>query len=131
MQKFWRINNTVLDLFLQYLDESIARRLRGGGDASRDPDRSHAGTAASTAAASREGSSAPSGLLVQQVESLGQPPPETSSFEDQYFNFLSNNWEGENAVGDLGFILDPQFSIETPAGGPAQLDGLNFLERRL
>lgn len=132
VQKFWRINNTVLDLFLQYLDESIARRLRGTGDPTRDSDRPHAALAVETRpAASREGSSGPSDLLPQQADPLGQAPPETNSFEDQYFNLLSTDWEGENAIGDLGFILDPQFSIETPAGGPAQLDGLNFLERRL
>ncbi|KAF3769277.1 hypothetical protein M406DRAFT_287398 [Cryphonectria parasitica EP155] len=126
VQKSWRINNTVLDLFLQYLDESIARRLGGGGtDTNRDD---KINTARSPAAVSRESSSA--GHLAPK----GNDPfeqPETSSFEDQYFNFLSTNWEGENAIDDLGFILDPQFRAQTPAGGPAQLDGLNFLERWL
>lgn len=122
VQKFWRINNTVLDLFLQYLDESIARRLRGDGDASRD-EKTH--TATASAALSREGSNL--GLAVQ----ADPIQPETSSFEDQYYNFLSTNWEGENAIDDIGFILDPQFQAQTPTGGPAQLDGLNFLERWL
>lgn len=122
VQKFWRINNTVLDLFLQYLDESIARRLRGDGDANRD-EKTH--TAATSTAVSREGSNA--GPLAQ-ADSF---PPEANSFEDQYFNFLSTNWEGENAIDDLGFILDPQFQAHTPAGGPAQLNGLNSLERWL
>lgn len=124
VQKFWRINNTVLDLFLQYLDESIARRLRGTGDASRD-EKTNPVTA--SAVVSREGST--SGLLTQ-----AEPPslsPETNSFEDQYFSFLSTNWEGENAIDDLGFILDPQLQAQTSAGGPAQVDGLNFLERWL
>jgi hypothetical protein len=36
IQKYWRINNNVLDLFLRYLDTSIANRLQppepqGGG----------------------------------------------------------------------------------------------------
>lgn len=31
IQKYWRVNNNVLDLFLQYLDSSIAKRLHGGG----------------------------------------------------------------------------------------------------
>lgn len=62
-----------------------------------------------------------------------QQPAETNSFGDQYFNFfLAANWEGENAIDDLGFILDPQQSqAQTPTGGPAQVDGLNFLERWL
>lgn len=130
VQKFWRINNTVLDLFLQYLDESIARRLRGGGDASRD-EKTNTATATTTAtpsaAVSREGSTHAARLFAQ----ASPFQPETNSFEDQYFNFLSTNWEGENAIDDLGLILDPQFQAQTPAGGPAQVDGLNFLERWL
>lgn len=122
VQKFWRINNTVLDLFLQYLDESIARRLRGDGDTSRDEKTT---TATISAAVPRQSSS--SGLLAQAAPFQ----PETNSFEDQYFSFLSTNWEGENAIDDLGFILDPQFQAQAPEGGPAQLDGLNFLERWL
>ncbi|KAJ4412903.1 hypothetical protein N0V82_008663 [Gnomoniopsis sp. IMI 355080] len=122
VQKFWRINNTVLDLFLQYLDESIARRLRGDGVASRDE---KIDTAAAPAALSRQSSNL--GLLGQ----ADPIHPETNSFEDQYFNFISTNWEGENAIDDLGFILDPHFQAQTPTGGPGQLDGLNFLERWL
>ena len=30
IQKYWRVNNNVLDIFLQYLDSSIAKRLHGG-----------------------------------------------------------------------------------------------------
>lgn len=130
VQKFWRINNTVLDLFLQYLDESIARRLRGDGDASREDKTPHTAAAVPPSAAvsreSREGSNV--GMPAQADDAF---PPETNSFEDQYFGFLSTNWEHENAIDDLGFILDPQFQAQTPTGGPAQLNGLNFLERWL
>lgn len=132
VQKFWRINNTVLDLFLQYLDESIARGLRGAADPSRDSEKTHAATTADTPTATLLSErSWRAGVLTEQAGPVAQPPPETNSFEDQYFNFMSTNWDDENAVGDLGFILDPQFSVETSAGGPAQLDGLNFLERWL
>lgn len=122
VQKFWRINNTVLDLFLQYLDESIAQRLRSDGDVVRD-EKSIIGRASAAATEDRStgGLPAAAGLL----------HPETNSFEDHYFNFLSTNLEGENALGELGFILDPQFRAQTPAVGPAQVDGLNFLERWL
>lgn len=128
VQKFWRINNTVLDLFLQYLDESIAKRLRGEGDANRDD---NLGTGSALTRISRETSSA--GLVApfdpthqQQDHQL-----EATGLEDQYFNFLSVNWEGENAIDDLGMILDPQFQAQSPTGGPMQLDGLNSLERWL
>lgn len=127
VQKFWRINNTVLDLFLQYLDESIARRLRGDGDTSRD----EKATATTTAAVSREGSVAPAPAQQQQQQADDDAPfqqqlPEMNFFENQFYN-----WEGENALDDLGFLLDPSFHAQTPARGPAQMDGLNFLERWL
>lgn len=122
VQKFWRINNTVLDLFLQYLDESIARRLRGDGDAVR-----YGKTITATASVAATENRTTAGLPPPPEV----PHPETSSFEDHYFSFLSTDWEGENALDDLGFILDPQFRPQTPAGGPAQIDGLNFLERCL
>lgn len=123
VQKFWRINNTVLDLFLQYLDESIAKRLRGDGDTSRDE--------RASAAVSREGSSA--GLTANIDEPAQEIPtgaPDTNSFEDHYFNLLQTNWEGDNAIDDLGFILGSSIQTQSP-GGPMQVNGLNFLERWL
>lgn len=158
VQKFWRINNTVLDLFLQYLDESIARRLRGdggGGDTTTTSRDEHAVTTTTTTtgtgttAALTRVSSAAGGVGGEASSGAGpgldpvargaDPPQQPSSsseaanggFEDQYFNFLSMNWEGENAIDDLGLILDPQFQAQSPAGGPMQLDGLNSLERWL
>lgn len=171
VQKFWRINNTVLDLFLQYLDESIARRLRGGRD-------EHAGANTTTTAAaaavttgtgggaagpttrrvSRETTSSAAAASAQgeddpppQQQPQQQPPEAATGLvveehdgdgddDNQYFHFfLSTNWEGENAIDDLGLILDPQFhQAQSPtttttggAGGPMQLDGLNSLERWL
>ena len=122
VQKFWRINNTVLDLFLQYLDESIAKRLRGDGDTSRDE--------GASAVVSREGSSA--GLTNTESPAQEIPPgvPETNTFEDHYFNLLQTNWEGDNAIDDLGYILGTSIQTQSP-GGPMQVNGLNFLERWL
>lgn len=130
VQKFWRINNTVLDLFLQYLDESIARRLRGDGDRSRDENLTATETGAASTRVSRETSSA-GGLVAQVDPTQQQQHPEATGLEDQYVNFLSMNWEGENAIDDLGLVLDPQFQAQSPTGGPMQLDGLNSLERWL
>lgn len=122
VQKFWRINNTVLDLFLQYLDESIAKRLRGDGDTSREE--------GASAVASREGSSA--GLMNSDTpaQEIQTEVPDTNSFEDHYFNLLQTNWEGDNAIDDLGFILGTSIQTQSP-GGPMQVNGLNFLERWL
>ncbi|KAI3401747.1 hypothetical protein diail_9411 [Diaporthe ilicicola] len=123
VQKFWRINNTVLDLFLQYLDESIAKRLRGDGDTSRDE--------GASAAVSREGSSA--GLTANidpPAQDIPTGLPDTNTFEDHYFNLLQTNWEGDNAIDDLGYILGTSIQTQSP-GGPMQVNGLNFLERWL
>lgn len=128
VQKFWRINNTVLDLFLQYLDESIARRLRGGDDTGRDE--SAPSTADSTAISRERSSSRPPAPIDPLDQNFRGMVPETSAFEDQYFNFLQTNWEGVNAIDDLGSILNPQVQTQNP-GGPMQLNGLNFLERWL
>lgn len=122
VQKFWRINNTVLDLFLQYLDESIAKRLRGDGDTSRDE--------GASAVVSREGSSV--GLVNSDPPAQEMPTgmPDTNTFEDHYFNLLQTNWEGDNAIDDLGYILGTSIQTQSP-GGPMQVNGLNFLERWL
>ncbi|KAJ0107903.1 hypothetical protein J7T55_007115 [Diaporthe amygdali] len=123
VQKFWRINNTVLDLFLQYLDESIAKRLRGDGDTSRDE--------GASAVVSREGSSA--GMMTNTDPPAQEIPtgiPDTNTFEDHYFNLLQTNWEGDNAIDDLGFILGTSMQTQSP-GAPMQVNGLNFLERWL
>ncbi|KAG6362108.1 hypothetical protein INS49_010337 [Diaporthe citri] len=122
VQKFWRINNTVLDLFLQYLDESIAKRLRGDGDTSRDE--------GASAVVSREGSSA--GLVNSDppAQEITAGMPDTNTFEDHYFNLLQTNWEGDNAIDDLGYILGTSIQTQSP-GGPMQVNGLNFLERWL
>jgi hypothetical protein len=130
VQKFWRINNTVLDLFLQYLDESIAKRLRGDSDSSRD-ERPSTVVSTREPRESREGSSA--GIVnsdppAQELAWTGVP--ETNSFEDHYFNLLQSNWEGDNAIDGLSFILGASTQPQ-PLGGPIHVNGLDFLERWL
>ncbi|KAF5230905.1 hypothetical protein FANTH_13636 [Fusarium anthophilum] len=90
IQKYWRINNNVLDLFLQYLDVSIAQRLHGasgtlstanpnsgllapGQQPGGDIDESHVGV----------------GLLSGPLSPPTQLQP--SAFEDQFLNlFIAN-----------------------------------------
>lgn len=124
VQKSWRINNTVLDLFLQYLDESIASRL--GGEEARREDKTINNNSTPALAAVHQDVDNSSPLLSNEPSQM-----ETNSFEDQYFQLLSTNWEGEHAIDGLGLILDPQGQTQSLAGGPAQLDGLNLLERWL
>ncbi|GKT50671.1 uncharacterized protein ColSpa_10852 [Colletotrichum spaethianum] len=122
IQKYWRINNNVLDLFLQYLDESIAKRINSGG-----ADSAPSNAVSSMAGLSpfdASGTSPLQGLFAAQ-DLPGQLRPE--AMEDQYFNLMRTNWEGEDALEDLGLFLDPQLY----ANGPMQVEGLNFLQRCL
>ncbi|GKT72021.1 cutinase transcription factor 1 [Colletotrichum tofieldiae] len=122
IQKYWRINNNVLDLFLQYLDESIAKRINGDGS---EPAPANAtGSMTGLTPFDTSGMSPLQGLLAAQTP-LGQSRPDAT--EDQYFNLMRTNWEGEDALEDLGLFLDPQLY----ANGPMQVEGLNFLQRCL
>ncbi|KAJ9152021.1 Cutinase transcription factor 1 (Acyl-CoA dehydrogenase domain-containing protein) [Pleurostoma richardsiae] len=127
IQKYWRINNRVLDLFLQYLDEAIAKRLHGSQGEAGGQDEAHR-------AHHPNGSTTTSdqnlGLFTSQSvpESTEQGPTRktTEAFEDQYFDILSSHWEGDDSLHDLGLFLDPQLQDD-----PMQVEGLNLLERSL
>lgn len=112
IKKYWRINNHLLDLFLQYLDVSIAKRLHG--EAMPDaritaPERADAGVAPDDG----EGFDFPTPAMQAQ----------SKAFEDQYFNVLYGPWEGEDGLADLGLVLQ--------ADEPMQVESLNFLGRSL
>ncbi|KAH8696232.1 fungal-specific transcription factor domain-containing protein [Talaromyces proteolyticus] len=114
IQKYWRINNLVLDFFFQYLDESTARILLAA-----DADRHDFGKSSSdrppTVLAGCDGSTIPQNALPSipqrtstPLASIADPsgPP-----EDQYWNFVRMNCDGdENNIdnGDLGFLWDAQ-----------------------
>ncbi|OHW94402.1 cutinase transcription factor 1 [Colletotrichum incanum] len=122
IQKYWRINNNVLDLFLQYLDESIAKRINGDGS---EPAPANAmGSMTGPSPFDTSGTSPLQGSHAAQ-NPLGQSRPD--AMEDHYFNLMRTNWEGEDALEDLGLFLDPQLY----ANGPMQVEGLNFLQRCL
>lgn len=94
IQKYWRINNNVLDLFLHYLDESVAKRLQGFHD-----------------------NTVHGSVVGEPPKDTGahHDPPSASAmtgadpFEDKYFGILSGQWESELAMNELGLLLDPQF----------------------
>lgn len=124
IQKYWRINNNVLDLFLQYLDRSIAERLHAaqtdgsGTDAAAgskrpDPFVGSNGDAAGDAARGDP-------MLSQGAE---QQRSQDELFQDQYFNLVNGHWEGDDALGDLGLFLQ--------ADDFSPVKGLNFLGRSL
>lgn len=119
IQKYWRINNNVLDLFLQYLDVSIAQRLHGASQAQVMPNPEHGPiTSEQRQADTNEpllGAIA-SGLSTPQIQ------PHGSIFEDQFFNLLFGPWEGGDSL-NLESTAEPN--------GPGSLAGLNNLRREL
>ncbi|KAI8256766.1 Mesaconyl-C(4)-CoA hydratase [Colletotrichum sp. SAR 10_77] len=100
IQNYWRINNNVLDLFLQYLDKPIAKRIYNEDADAAATD----GVSGSTAGPSPfNTASTPQNLSTDTVEQS-----RSDAIEDQYFSLMQTNWEGEHALGDLGLFLDPQ-----------------------
>lgn len=136
MQKYWRINNNILNLFLHYLDGSIAKQLQsgvGGGDndatnapkATADTDVSvhqqpSAVSLAEANAASALGQIAAGGDMMRG-DGRSQPP---DFFEEQYLGLVNGSWDGgaDDALGDLGLFLQ---------GDEFMQEGLGFLGRSL
>ncbi|PTD02515.1 Cutinase transcription factor 1 alpha [Fusarium culmorum] len=113
IQKYWRINNNVLDLFLQYLDVSIAQRLHetsgtlstanpssvylaSGQQPGGDIDDNHAGGGLL------------SGFLSPQTQL------QTSAFEDQFLNLLYWPCEGDEATLNLESVLQTDDLVPLP-----------------
>ncbi|KAK5995337.1 Cutinase transcription factor 1 beta [Cladobotryum mycophilum] len=122
VQRYWRINNKLLDLFLQYLDRSTMARLshpdttenEGGAEAGKsDPATSMPNNASSSSPPQGEAS----------VDST-QSNLQDNLFDDQYLNLVNCAWEGEDGFGDLGMFL--QTDDVSQAGS-----SLNFLGRSL
>ncbi|KAF4545053.1 hypothetical protein BFW01_g2570 [Lasiodiplodia theobromae] len=110
VQKYWSINNIVLDLFFQYLDKSTARRLHGDHtEATRDQTNatisSDGPNFVETASATTTDANLPATSLQTQPEALES---------DLYLNFFSTSWEGmDNSTLDFGLLFDP---VQRPAG---------------
>ncbi|CRG90691.1 Cutinase transcription factor 1 beta [Talaromyces islandicus] len=118
IQKYWRVNNLVLDFFFQYLDDSTARILLAA-------DTERQGFGKSSAASSvrhpdnlteSEGPTVTHSAV--QITPQANPMPFPSSTadtpgppEDQYWNFVRMNWDGDDnnpTNSDLGFLWDAQ-----------------------
>ncbi|GJN71818.1 cutinase transcription factor 1 alpha [Purpureocillium lilacinum] len=145
IQKYWRINNNVLDLFLQYLDRSIADRLHaaqadgaahgsGNADAAGDGGMGGSGVTTKRSESSVAAASSPSmpplrgageafSPGAEHHHQSGRAPDDLMLLEDQYFNLVHGHWEGDDALGDLGLFLQ--------ADDFAPLKGLNVLGRSL
>ncbi|RSL86425.1 hypothetical protein CEP51_002805 [Fusarium floridanum] len=121
IQKYWRINNNVLDLFLQYLDVSIAQRLHGATQ-SDAPIHSIADIESGATSEDQQGSA---DAATPGDRTHDFPTPQTQAqtrvFEDQYFNLLYGPWEGDDGMADLSLVLQ--------ANDPMQMESLNILGR--
>jgi hypothetical protein len=135
VQKYWRINNNILNLFLHYLDGSIAKQLQsgvGGGD--NDATNAPKGTADADVSVHQQPSAVSlaeanaaavlgqiAGSDTMRADGRSQPP---DFFEEQYLGLVNGSWEGggDGALGDLDLFLQ---------GDEFMQEGLGFLGRSL
>lgn len=114
IQNYWSINNNVLDLFLQYVDSSIAQRLQG-------PSPTH-GVVNATGNSSLEELG-----HIERVVPFDMSTPfahaQNMTLEDQYLNILHGSWAGGQEGTDLG--------AELQINGPLQLESFDILGRSL
>lgn len=106
IQKYWRINNNVLDLFLQYLDRSIADRLHAAqaqADGVPGVKQQQQPTGSTKRPDPFVGSNG--GASAVPSPSLDQQRVQHDLFQDQYLNLVNGHWEGDDAFGDLGLFL--------------------------
>ncbi|KAJ4253785.1 hypothetical protein NW762_010179 [Fusarium torreyae] len=118
IQNYWRINNNVLDLFLQYLDVSIAQRLNG---TSQSHNAAHPGPDSTAEGQQGNENEADSDIGLDFLSPHTQA--QGRAFEDQYINLLYGPWEGDNGTADLGAVLQ--------ASDPSHLESLDILGRSL
>ncbi|KAH6871027.1 fungal-specific transcription factor domain-containing protein [Thelonectria olida] len=123
IQKFWRINNNILDLFLQYLDASVSQRLhRAASDEALHNMNDH-GQPLSSGNQQDDNSDLPSG---EDEQSREFPTPQTESHggaveEGECFNLVFGPWD--DILENLDFT--PQVA------DLIQIEGLDFLSRSL
>ncbi|KAL2678870.1 hypothetical protein Neosp_009622 [[Neocosmospora] mangrovei] len=112
IQKYWKINNNILDLFLNYLDASIARKI-GSSRGDVDPD-------SDTGASRPEAPEVTNPVEVQIPDFQDQ----LGTFEqDEYFNLVFGLWDPTEAAANL--------DLEWPLTDLEQMKGLDFLSRSL
>ncbi|KAH6606148.1 hypothetical protein Trco_005301 [Trichoderma cornu-damae] len=142
VQKYWRINITVLDLFLQYLDRSIAARLHGMQPDTLIPPPPTVNQAPSSKETndSKSVAAIDASTLDTNPDSRSQNANDAAAardipipnlgpghylaqeeFQEQYFNLIS---QGDDVLGDLQLFL--QGEDFSQAGS-----GFNMLERSL
>ncbi|KAF5581812.1 n-terminal binuclear Zn cluster-containing protein [Fusarium pseudocircinatum] len=122
IQKYWRINNNVLDLFLQYLDVSITQRIRGtsGALSTANP---NSGLLASVQQPGDDIDENHAGGELLSRPLSPQTQLQSSAFEDQFLNLLYWPCEGDEPTLNLESVLQTD--------DPVPLSGFNTLGRSL
>jgi hypothetical protein len=108
VQKYWKVNNLVLDFFFQYLDESTAKILLT--DDTENIQRSPHAHTAERPSSLTGGDTSMTQSVVSSTHQQHIQYPTADPLEDQFWNFLRTNWEGDDNTdnGDLGFLWDAQ-----------------------
>ncbi|KAG6018353.1 hypothetical protein E4U41_003966 [Claviceps citrina] len=136
IQKYWRINNNVLDLFLRYLDRSIADRLHAADVDAQTSTACKASRPGKTEEDPFVGANEGSASAVvpsprpDQNQDQGQQrrvQGDLDLFQDQYLGLANGYWEGDDALGDLGSLLQADDGDDFSGASI----GLNLLGRSL
>lgn len=94
IQKSWRINNNILDLFLEHLDVSVSQRL---DELSQIHDTADA--AGSLAAEEQPGNGIKG--TAEEVPIHFHTHAQSLALEDQYFEMLYGRWGGDHKMTSL------------------------------
>ncbi|KAL2061083.1 hypothetical protein VTL71DRAFT_9135 [Oculimacula yallundae] len=100
IQKYWSINNNVLDMFLQYLDVSIAQRLHGTSHTLSTANPSNGQFTSGEHPGGNIDENYPGGGLLNSFL-IPQTQLQTSAFEDQFLNLFYGPWEGDESTLNL------------------------------
>jgi hypothetical protein len=129
IQKYWKINNTVLDLFFRYLDESTVQRLQNGE--AEHAEELVTGTAHQNAEQASWNARAIHPAAGTFSESLGDHTALESSNmavnQEQIFNMQQLNWGMEDIGDDFEYYLNPDNYVNAEQGA----QDFDMLERYL
>lgn len=99
IQKYWRINNNVLDVFMRFVDNSIMKQLRG---TSEEP--------AKTTDITKQ----PDTIDVDQTNNgSSRMQSQNDVFQDPHLFMWNGYWEGNASTGDLGAFLGEYTDFDT------------------
>lgn len=129
IQKYWKINNTVLELFFRYLDESIVQRLQNC-EVERTEE-----SATGTAHQNAEQASWNARATHPAAGTFSEPPGDHTALEfsnmavnqERIFNMQQLSWGMEDMGDDFEYYLNPDNYVNAEQGA----QDFDMLERYL